>query len=105
MGPEERKLIVDREAEEELTAAASWYDQKRPGVGGELVLAVEEAFRLICQFPGIGAPAIEASNASDVRKLVVQGFPYWVVYKELATQIYVVAIAHFRRRPGYWKSR
>ena len=105
MGPVERKLVVDREAEEELAAAASWYDERRPGLGQELFVAVEEAFRLIRQFPEIGKRAPEVSKASGVRKIALEGFPYWVVYQELPSLLYVVAIAHFRRRPGYWRGR
>ena len=105
MGLEERKLIVDREAEEELTAAASWYDERRPGLGEEFFLAVDEILRLIRQFPGIGKRAPEVSKANGIRKIAVEGFPYWVVYQELPALLYVVAIAHFRRRPGYWRFR
>jgi hypothetical protein len=102
---EERKLIVDRDAEGELAAAASWYDERRPGLGLEFFVAVEEAFRWIRRFPGIGKLAIEVSKTRGVRKIAVEGFPYWVVYQELPGLLYVVAIAHFRRRPGYWRFR
>jgi len=102
---EERKLIVGRDAEEELAAAASWYDERRPGLGQEFFVAVDETFRLIRQFPEIGKRAHEVSKASGVRKTAVEGFPYWVVYQELPSLLYIVAIAHFRRRPGYWRYR
>lgn len=102
---EERSLIVDSEAEEELAAGASWYDERRPGLGKEFFVAVYDAFHLIRQFPEIGKRAPEVSKASNVRKIAVEGFPYWVVYQDLPTLLYVVAIAHFRRRPGCWRSR
>jgi len=39
------------------------------------------------------------------RKYVLDRFPYSVVYRELPSVIQVLAIAHGRRRPGYWKNR
>jgi hypothetical protein len=35
----------------------------------------------------------------------VTRFPYHVVYMEMATHIRILAIAHDRRKSGYWKSR
>jgi toxin ParE1/3/4 len=102
---EERSLIFDRDAEEELSAAVSWYDERRPGLGKEFFVAVDETVRLIRQFPEIGKRAPEVPRTSGVRKIAVEGFPYWVVYQELPALLYVVAIAHFRRRPGYWRYR
>jgi len=102
---EERTLIVDRDAEEELSAAVSWYDERRPGLGEEFFVATDETFRLIRQFPEIGKRAPEVHRTSSVRKIAVEGFPYWVVYQELPALLYVVAIAHFRRRHGYWRYR
>ena len=32
-------------------------------------------------------------------------FPYLIVYRVTASAIQVVAVAHARRRPGYWKTR
>ena len=32
-------------------------------------------------------------------------FPYLIVYRTTSTAIQVVAVAHGRRRPGYWKTR
>jgi hypothetical protein len=39
----------------------------------------------------------------DVRSLPVHNFPYRVVFMRLAERISVLAIAHYRRRPGYWE--
>ena len=39
------------------------------------------------------------------RRRAVTRFPYHVVYLEMASHIRILAIAHDRRRPGYWKGR
>ncbi len=84
---EERPLIVDRDAKEELAAAASRYDERRPGLGREFFVAVDEALHLIRQFPEIGKRAHEVTKASGVRKIAVEGFPFCVVYQELPAMI------------------
>src|SRR5262245_54433417 len=39
------------------------------------------------------------------RVLQLRKYPYLVVYRELATSVLVVAVAHGHRRPGFWKAR
>jgi len=39
------------------------------------------------------------------RRVLVRGFPFALVYLELAEEIRVIAVAHAKRRPGYWRRR
>ncbi len=32
-------------------------------------------------------------------------FPYAVVYLDLPDRVWIVAVMHFRQRPGYWAER
>jgi len=41
----------------------------------------------------------------DVYRRLVDGFPFAIVYVELDAQILVLAVAHGKRRPGYWRER
>jgi len=41
----------------------------------------------------------------NTRRRVLEGFPYSVIFQEKADLILVVAVAHAKRRPGYWKAR
>ena len=105
MGEENRELVLDKAAEEELVAAVSWYEQRKPGVGEDFLVAVEATFELIQRFPQIGRLRPADAKERRVRKLSVEGFPFSVMYREMPNGIYVVAIAHDRRRPGYWRRR
>jgi toxin ParE1/3/4 len=40
-----------------------------------------------------------------VRKFTLHRFPFVIFYQEHAAKIQVLAVAHARRRPGYWKTR
>jgi plasmid stabilization system protein ParE len=88
-------------ARDEFAAAVRWYEEQRPGLGGEFFDAVVHATSLIQAQPEIGAPSPDRRT----RRVLVQRFPYQVVYRISADEIVIVAIAHLKRRPGYWKRR
>ena len=97
-----KPLVISTPASEELAEAVQWTDARRPGWGGKLFDAVVHATDLILTHPEIGE-ARTGRHAS--RQLRVLGFPYYVAYRIREHEIYIVAIAHTSRRPGYWKSR
>ena len=45
------------------------------------------------------------SPREDVRRSLVGRFPYQVVYRLQPNEITIVAVAHMKRRPGYWTRR
>jgi toxin ParE1/3/4 len=100
-----KPVRFDPEAEEELFAAVSWYQGHRPGLGVELMDAVQEAMRRITQTPASLGLAPGVSTSLGVRRCPLQRFPYSLVFLELSEEIRVLAVAHHRRRPGYWRSR
>jgi len=95
------KLFVHPEAAAELNEAAAFYERE---ANVELALAfiaeVDRAFSLLENNPEIGP--LWRGNA---RRLSLRRFPYNVVYRRQATRLEILAIAHQRRRPGYWKMR
>lgn len=100
-----RRVRTEPEASAELEDAAIWYNAHRAGLGVEFVLAVDEALTLLDQWPELGQPVAALTNDIAARRIPVQRFPYDIVYMEWDDVIRVLAIAHHRRRPGYWLSR
>ena len=94
-----RTLRVLPEAEEELAQAAEWYESKRAGLGVELVAIVDRAFDEIRD-----APLSFALWRSDrpYRRKILKRFPYVVFFRAESDTIEVVAVAHAKRRPGFW---
>jgi plasmid stabilization system protein ParE len=86
----------------ELIDAIRWYEEQRSGLGAELFDAITETIELIRAHPEIGAPR---ATRQQSRQLRVNRFPYNVVYRIREDDIYVVAVAHTSRRPGYWRDR
>ena len=78
------KLVrYDEDADEEINEIAR-YELRREGLGVEFLTAVREAVRLITQNPS----AWQASeHAPDVRRFVMERFPFTIVYTELAEEI------------------
>ena len=96
------QLRIAPEAEEELAAAAEWYEARRPGLGLELVAVIDRAFDAILE-----APLSYAVWRDDrpYRRKVVERFPYVVFFTLERGAVTVVAVAHARRQPGYWAER
>lgn len=89
-------------ASDELSAAVRWYEARRPGLGADFYDSVVRAIDLIRTHPDVGTPR---TGRLPNRQLLVSGFPYKVVYRVRDEDMYVVAVAHTSRRPGYWKDR
>jgi hypothetical protein len=94
------------EASQELAEAALWYESKEPGLGERFLAEVESTLVRIEGRPGIGARwELEGPpGLPEVRRLPLRRFPFLVVYAAVPG-LMVVAVAHGRRRPGYWTSR
>ena len=95
-----KPIQISEPAALELTEAVRWYEERRPGWGAKLFDGVSQAFDVIEHFPESGAP-----RRATARQLPVRGFPFLVVYRIRPDDVYVIAVAHTRRRPGYWLHR
>ncbi|MCK5927076.1 MAG: type II toxin-antitoxin system RelE/ParE family toxin [Nocardioides sp.] len=93
------------EAEAEFDADVFWYEDREPGSGGrfrnQVGLAVDAAVddpEAWAVWPGwYGEPVVRSKG--------VNGFPYRVVYLVRGDRLTIVAVAHAKRRPGYWRDR
>jgi plasmid stabilization system protein ParE len=93
------------EADEEYRAAARWYEDKRTGLGLDFLNAVNSTLSQVVRFPRGGAPVAHIAADLQVRRAPVGRFPFNVIYMETPTAVRILAIAHERRRPGYWTHR
>lgn len=88
------------EARTDFYDAFDWYENERPGLGATFSTAVQDAISRAAQSPHLGSPA-----GADLRRVFVHAFPYTILYAPESAGLLVVAVAHFRRRPGYWQHR
>lgn len=94
------RLVLDLEAKAELRQAAVFYEECRDGLGQEFLDAVESAFDQIRQHP-----TLWRILKGRFRRYLVHHFPYGVIYAVEGRTIYVAAVMHLKRKPGYWESR
>jgi plasmid stabilization system protein ParE len=94
------RVIFHPQAHEEMIGQARYYEAKSEGLGSDFLNAVEETTDRIEQSPKAGS--IDRAN---IRKRLVSGFPFTVLYEMQADRIYIAAVMHQHRRPGYWKKR
>lgn len=82
-----------------MMAAARFYQRQRLGLGEDFLDEVERALTFATTHPAAGR-----SLSNGFRWVLTRRFRYAVIFRE-ADGLEVVAIAHLRRRPGYWRSR
>lgn len=94
------RIRLDLAAQLEIRQAALFYEDSREGLGQEFLNAVEWAFEHIQQHPTVWRVL-----KGRFRRYLLQRFPYGVIYAIEGEIIYVAAVMHLKRKPGYWVSR
>lgn len=95
-----KRVIFHPEAEAELLGAAEFYEARRSGLGLEFVAEVQRATHALLNFPTLGH-----RFSKRLRRILTRRFPYGVLYRVEPEFVYVVGVAHVRRRPGFWRGR
>ena len=79
---------------------AARYEAEVPGLGVQFGDEVECVLELLLDSPDLGALVI-----GDIRHFVLRRYPYSLIYARTAGLVYVLAVAHSSRKPGYWTTR
>ena len=89
-----------RVAESELDAAMKNGEAYATGLGAELLREVRRIVDLLCHTPLIGEPPDDQR-----RRCPLTRFPFGVIYRVKGDRLKILAIAHRRQEPGYWRNR
>ena len=95
-----KPVRLARLAQADLADAQAWYDAEVPGLGDELLVAVKRKLAAIGE-----NPKRFAIVHRDVRRALVERFPYGVFFQELDASIRVLAVVHLARHPSTWRTR
>ena len=95
-----KPVIFLPEAEQEMLEAAIYYQSQSLGLGLDYLSEVERAIQAIAESPTTW-PVID----DELRRRLVRRFPFGVLYRIEPQEIVIIAVAHLRRKPGYWKGR
>ena len=98
-------ITFSPEAATELRADVAWYDNRHDGLGWRFEVAVDEVADGLVIWPESGAvwPGLDVGQI--IRSHGVTGFPYRIIYTFNQTELLIIAVAHEKRRPGYWRDR
>jgi len=89
------------EAERELIDGAIYYSEHGgPELGLAFIAEFELAIEALYEHPQLG-PVWRGKS----RRFPLRRFPYSVIYRLRPNEVHVIALAHQRRRPGYWSNR
>jgi plasmid stabilization system protein ParE len=92
--------VFHAEAGDEYTRAVEYYAAVTPELGrqfyDEIERLIEDVRRQPDRFFRSNPPA---------RRALARKFPYSVVYLDQPDRIWIVAVMHAKRRPGYWRKR
>ena len=95
-----RKVILHHEAEAEIFGALDWYAARSALAARAFVQELTSMVVLASR-----APEIWPRTLGDVRRIVFPRFPFDLVFRLKGDLIEIVALAHHRRRPRYWRNR
>jgi plasmid stabilization system protein ParE len=88
------------EAAEEFEAAVEWYEAHETGLGLDFAVEIHAAI-----YRAAAMPDAWTRLSGNVRRVLVNRFPYGVLYESRDARLLVLAVMHLRREPGYWKTR
>ena len=94
------KIIYHPEALGEIESALKWYDEKRKGLSGELLIRLYGTLDTI-----LLNPLLFNKVFKDFRKANLRIFPYSIIYRIENEKIVTLAFHHQKRHPKHWKKR
>jgi plasmid stabilization system protein ParE len=93
-------LRLHPQAEQEYLTALAWYRERSLIAAIKFESAFDQAVGKIME-----APQRWPIYVADFRKYTLRQFPFGIVYQEFSSEVVIFAVAHSRRRPGYWRDR
>ena len=88
------------EAIAEARAAYQWYAERDLSAVNAFIAELDRAISQVQS-----APERWPVHLHGTKRYLFRRFPYSVIYRVIETAIQVLAVAHGRRRPGYWRTR
>jgi plasmid stabilization system protein ParE len=79
----------------------AYYESRQSGLGREYLAEFEVAIALILEGPS----RFPIESTPGIRRYHLRRFPVTLIYRVIGDSVQILAVAHKRRRPGYWAAR
>jgi plasmid stabilization system protein ParE len=94
------KIVVRRGAARDIQQAHDWYENEQSGLGNEFLDEIGACLARIEQHADRYAFVYR-----DVKRAIVERFPYSVYFRVRSKEVRVIAVVHQRRSPKLWQRR
>src|SRR5438105_4470469 len=95
-----KKIRFHEGALSEARTAYAWYASKDPVAADAFIEELDHAIEQIESFPDAGT-----SFVMGTRRRVMRRIPFTIICRQHKKATENLAVAHGRRKPGYWKER
>jgi plasmid stabilization system protein ParE len=95
-----RHIDIHPEAIAEAQAANQWYRERSDSAAEAYLAELDLAVESIAENPEMWPRYVHGT-----RRYIFHRFPFYLVYRETVDGLEIIAVAHGRRKPGYWKNR
>ena len=93
-------IVFHPDIEYEVKASYEWYQNQAAGLGDDFIEELETAYEAIIELPETWPKFHQG-----FRRFLLSKFPFSVIYRFSQDVIFVVAVMHNSRKPGYWSKR
>jgi len=93
-------VVFHPDVELDISDSYHWYEGKTPGLGDDFLTELESSYDAVVEMPDTW-PKFQ----KGFRRFLLSRFPFSVIYRKESNTIYIVAVMHNSRCPGYWKDR
>ena len=93
------RIIIKPKAEDELYAAAEWYEARSPTLGFQFLAEVDACLDRICD-----NPRQFRFHEAPVRIAHVHRFPFGIFYEHSHESAFIIAVMRLSRRPDRWRT-
>ena len=95
-----KRLRIQSQAQQEINETFDWYFKRSPDAAEAFLTEIATSLAQIAS-----QPQLYPIYTKNTRKRVLAKFPYSIIFQEKDDVILVVAVAHAKRRPRYWRGR
>ena len=94
------EVVFSSDALGEVKEAAAYYEAEVEGLGKAFLGKLRDGTSEIKEFP-YASRIIQG----DFRRHLLSRFPHGIIYQIQDDSIFIAAVMHLKRRPGYWENR
>jgi plasmid stabilization system protein ParE len=94
------EVLIAAGAEQDFAEALAWYAEHSEQAANGFQAEVERALISIA-----GDPQRYPFCDNQHQFCLTRRYPFQIIYRQTSDRVLVVAIAHAKRRPGYWQGR